>query len=161
MPFGGESFPDQERGRVLTLDRIESPMPFGGESFPDMVRRGGTFHPSMGSPMPFGGESFPDHEAPARHPRRIHRVTNAFRRGVLSGPVVRIDKQGIGKRSPMPFGGESFPDLSLRLITSSHQWVTNAFRRGVLSGPEELVQLIQQTNVVTNAFRRGVLSGHQ
>ncbi len=63
--------------------------------------------------MPFGGESFPDIFAQLLKTPAEFRVTNAFRRGVLSGlvnPTERLaDKAG----------------------------VTNAFRRGVLSGQYE------------------------
>ncbi len=61
-------------------------------------------------------------------------VTNAFRRGVLSGHKV-LDAVLREEMSPMPFGGESFPDeIEIEAIYSSGCDVTNAFRRGVLSG---------------------------
>ncbi len=64
--------------------------------------------------MPFGGESFPDAMGAALIAASYGLVTNAFRRGVLSGPEEQTPSPLLGKLwSPMPFGGESFPDQKL------------------------------------------------
>ncbi len=89
MPFGGESFPD-----TAVLDQAmrrvrESPMPFGGESFPDkydwvVVDECQDSHQCLSAGSPFR-TYLPRHAARTRLP-----VTNAFRRGVLSGLVMWI-----------------------------------------------------------------------
>ncbi len=85
-------------------------MPFGGESFPDASLDPELVAAALESPMPFGGESFPDAKGNGKLPFYCF-VTNAFRRGVLSGR-------------------EHLCEQRVR-----HGAVTNAFRRGVLSGP--------------------------
>ena len=62
-------------------------------------------------------------------------VTNAFRRRVLTGRVYLVGWLGGVVGSPMPFGVESSPDvLSSAVTTRAPHWVTNAFRRRVLTG---------------------------
>ncbi len=87
--------------------------------------------------MPFGGESFPDCNGVEQARTVTFLVTNAFRRGVLSG------RKG---------GGHTAETLAA---------VTNAFRRGVLSGLAIPRPPFSFWRRVTNAFRRGVLSGHR
>ncbi len=110
--------------------------------------------------MPFGGESFPD-KLNIGLSRHDGGVTNAFRRGVLSGHHEQGESGQTYCTSPMPFGGESFPDHDSLKTKYRSLPVTNAFRRGVLSGQAAGYTVTHAVSSVTNAFRRGVLSGPQ
>ena len=114
-----------------------SPMPFGVESSPDGGNMIAVFAIAPVSPMPFGVESSPDrgivsllsigktrHQClSASSPHRTWRsgrgsygrarVTNAFRRRVLTGQNLLAMTNPNLPASPMPFGVESSPDSEL------------------------------------------------
>ena len=63
--------------------------------------------------MPFGVESSPDtEEIEQENDEEPDQVTNAFRRRVLTGRVIRGLLGPLWIWSPMPFGVESSPDPS-------------------------------------------------
>jgi len=89
------------RNIVCPHAEVRSPMPFGGLSSADGIKRAICLEELGQSPMPFGGLSSADATRPGNF-NWSSKVTNAFRRFVLSGLSLR---NRLSASASMTFGG--------------------------------------------------------